>query len=55
MFLKWYINIVGDNVYIIENHFHYRRISIIQPLCWYHLVHLYGLLIIGFLRCSIGC
>jgi hypothetical protein len=22
--------------------------------CWFHLVHLYGLLIIGFLRCSIG-
>ena len=22
--------------------------------CWYHLVHLYGLLIGGFIRCSIG-
>jgi transposase len=31
MFLEWYVDVVGDNVYIIENHFHHIGISITQP------------------------
>jgi hypothetical protein len=29
MFLEWCVDVVGDNVYITKNHFHYVGISII--------------------------
>ncbi len=28
MFLEWCVDVVGDNTYIIENHFRHVRISI---------------------------
>jgi hypothetical protein len=31
MFLEWCVNVVGDNAYIVENHFYYVGISITQP------------------------
>jgi hypothetical protein len=27
MFLEWCVDVVGNNAYIIENHFRYARIS----------------------------
>jgi hypothetical protein len=31
MFLEWYVNVVGDNAHIAENHFYHTGISITQP------------------------
>jgi len=31
MFLEWYVDVVGDDAHIAENHFRHARLSIMQP------------------------